>query len=104
MLRIDKIANLNNKAQELYKEVNQIKVLLISTESVVEAIDSKMDNSFIKLQESNRELKNKLEHLKRYSCDFNIHLIGVEEEEGEDCMLLFQTTSHFLALKKLMEN
>ena len=26
-----------------------------------------------------------LEHLERYSGDFNICLIGVDEEEGEDC-------------------
>ncbi len=27
-----------------------------------------------------------LEHLERYSRDFNIRIIGVEEEDGEDCM------------------
>ena len=49
-----------------------------------------------KLQESNRELKSKLEHLERYSRDFNIRLIGVEEEEGEDCMATF--SDHFTLL------
>ena len=48
------------------------------------------------LQESNRELKNKLEHLERYSRDFNICLIGVEEEEGEDCMAI--VSDHFTLL------
>ena len=49
-----------------------------------------------KLHESNRELKNKLEHLERYSRDFNIRLIGVEEEEGEDCMTI--VLDHFTLL------
>ena len=47
-----------------------------------------MEDSFKKLQESNRELKNKLEHLERYSHDFNICLIGVKDEEGEHCMAI----------------
>ena len=63
---------------------------------MVEAIDSKMEDSFKKLQESNRELKNKLEHLERYSHVFNICLIGVEEEEGEDCMTI--VLDHFTLL------
>ena len=55
-----------------------------------------MKDFFKKLQESNRELKNKIEHLERHSCDFNIHLIGVEEEEGEDCMTV--VLDHFTLL------
>ena len=41
-------------------------------------------------------LKNKLEHLKRYSRDFNIMLIGVEEEQIEDCMAI--VSDHFTHL------
>ena len=89
MSKIDEIDNLNNKIQALDEEVDRIKVSLTSTNSTVEAIDSKMEDSFKKLQESNRELKNKLEHLERYSCDFNVCLKGIEEEEGEDCMVTF---------------
>ena len=37
-----------------------------------------------------------LEHLERYSRDFNIRLIGVEEEEGEDCMTI--VLDHFTLL------
>ena len=65
MSKIDEIDNLNNKAQVLDEEVDRIKVSLTSTKSTVEAIDSKMEDSFKKLQESNRELQNKLEHLER---------------------------------------
>ena len=59
-----------------------------------------MEDSFKKLQKSNRELKNKLEHVERYSRDFNICLIGVEEEEeeeeGEGCMVI--VSDHFTLL------
>lgn len=96
MSKIDEKDNLNNKAQELDEEVDRIKVSLTSTKSTVEAIDSKMENSLKKLQESNKELKNKLEHLEKYSRDVNIRLIGVEEEDGEDCMAIF--SDHFTLL------
>ena len=99
MSKIDEINNLNNKTQALDEEVDRIKVSLTSTNSTVEAIDSKMEDSFKKLQESNRELKNKLEHLERYSRDFNIRLIGVEEEEGEDCMAIVLDHSTLLGFE-----
>ena len=63
-----------------------------------------MEDSFKKLQERNRELKNKLEHLERYSRDFNIRLIGVEEEEGEDCMAIVSDHFTLLGFEELMEN
>ena len=85
-----------SKAQELDEEVDRIKVSLTSAKSTVKAIDSKMEDSSQKLQESNRELKNKLEHLERGSRDFNISLIGVKEEEGEDCMAI--VLDHFTLL------
>jgi len=96
MSKIDEKDNLNNKVQELDEEVDRIKVSLTSTKSTVEAIDSKMEDSLKKLQETNKELKNKLEHLERYSRDVNIRLIGVEEEDGEDCMAIF--SDHFTLL------
>ena len=34
------------------------------------------------------DLKNRMEHLERYSRDFNIRVIGVIEEEGKDCMAI----------------
>ena len=96
MSKIDEIDNLNNKAQELDEEVDRIKVShLTPTKSTVEAIDSK--DSFKNLQESNIELKNKLERLERHSHDFSICLVGgVKEEEGEDCMAI--VLDHFTLL------
>ena len=48
MSKIDEINNLNNKTQALDEEVDRIKVSLTSTNSTVEAIDSKMEDSFKK--------------------------------------------------------
>ena len=48
MSKIDEIDDLNNKAQVLDEEVDRIKVSLTSTKSTVEAIDSKMEDSFKK--------------------------------------------------------
>ena len=31
-------------------------------------------------------LKKRLEHLERYSREFNIRVLGVNEDEGEDCI------------------
>ena len=38
------------------------------------------------LRQSNDELRKKLEHMERYSRDFNIRVLGVSEVDGEDCM------------------
>jgi len=56
-----------------------------------------MEDSLNNLQESNIELKNKLERLERHSHDFSICLVGgVKEEEGEDCMAI--VLDHFTLL------
>ena len=34
------------------------------------------------------DLRNRMENVERYSRDFNIRVIGVIEEEGEDCMAI----------------
>ena len=96
MSKIDEIDNLNTRAHELEEDVGRMKVSLTKMNSTVEAIGINTEASLKPLQESNRELKNKLEHLERYSRDFNIRLIGVEEEDGEDCMAI--VLDHFKVL------
>ena len=59
-----------------------MKVSLTTMNSTIEAIEINTEASLKPLQESNRELNNKLEHLERYS---NIRLIGIEKEDVEDC-------------------
>ena len=41
-----------------------------------------------KLRRSNDDLRKKVEHLERYSRDFNVHNLGVSEEDGEDCTII----------------
>ena len=38
------------------------------------------------LRRSNDDLKKRLEHLERYSREFSIRVLGVNEDEGEDCI------------------
>ena len=83
MLKIDEVDNLNTRAHKLEEDVGRMKVSLTKMNSTVEATEINTEASLKPLQESNRELKNKLEHLERYSRDFNIRLIGVEEEDGD---------------------
>ena len=54
MSKIDEIDDLNNKVQVLDEEVDRIKVSLTSTKSTVEAIDSKMDDSYQKRTHTHR--------------------------------------------------
>lgn len=45
------------------------------------------------------ELQKKLEHLERYSRDYNIRVIGVDEESGEDCMAIVLNYVNLLGLE-----
>ena len=47
-------------------------------------------------RECNEELKRRVERLERYSRDFNIRVVGVVEQDGEDCLLIIR---NFLACK-----
>ena len=41
-------------------------------------------------QECNEELKRRVERLERPSRDFNIRVVGVVEQDGEDCLLIIR--------------
>ena len=59
------------------------------------------------LRRNNDELKKRLEHLERYSRDFNIRALGVNEDEGEECMTIitdFITSLGFEAATAEIEN
>ena len=66
MSKIDEIDNVNTRAHEL-EDVGHMKVSLTKMNSTAEAIGIITEASLKPLQESNREIKNKLEHLERYS-------------------------------------
>ena len=78
MFKVDEIDGLKTKQQQLEADVDNMKESL----NFVSFNDEEVDN----LRRSNDDLKKRLEHLERYSREFNIRVLGVNEDEGEDCM------------------
>ena len=42
----------------------------------------------VEFKKRNMDLRKRIEHLERYSRDFNNRVIGVDEDDGEECMAL----------------
>ena len=78
--KIDEIDNLKPKVEKLEEEVGDMK-------QSVNITLNKVSNVF---QECNVELKRKVERLERYSRDINIRVVGVAEQDGEDCSLIIR--------------
>ena len=51
-------------------------------------------------QECNVELQRRVERLERYSRDFNICVIGVAEQDDEDCLLILRNYLTLLAFEE----
>ena len=80
MFKVDEIDGLKTKQQQLEADVDNMKESLNFVSSNAEEVDN--------LRKSNDDLKKRLEHLERYSRDFNIRVLGVNEDESEDCMTI----------------
>lgn len=78
MFKVDEIDGLKTKQQQLEADVDNMKESLNFVSFNAEEVDN--------LRRSNDDLKKRLEHLERYSRDYNIRVLGVNEDEGEDCM------------------
>ena len=78
--KIDEIDNFRPKVKKPEEEVGNVKQLVNTTLN-------EMRNLF---QECNEELKRRVECLERYSRDLNICVVGVVEQDGEDCLLITQ--------------
>ena len=79
MSKVEEIDDIKNKQQQqLEGDVESIKESLNFVNISTEDVES--------LRKSNEELKKKVEHLERYSRDFNIRILGVNETQGEDCL------------------
>ena len=76
--KIEEIDGLKFKQQELEAGVDSLKTSLNGMDANTEVINN--------LRQSSDELRKKLEHMERYSRDFNIRVLGVSEKDGEDCM------------------
>ena len=79
MSKVDEIDGIKSKQQELQGDVESIKESLNFVNINTEEVEN--------LRKSN-ELKKKVEHLERYSRDFNIRILGVNETQGEDCLAI----------------
>ena len=74
--KIDEIDQLKPKVEKLEEDVGSLNTVLNETKK-----------SF---QECNTELKKRVERLERYSRDFNIRVLGVAEEDGENCFTIIR--------------
>ena len=76
--KIEEIDGLKFKQQELEAGLDSLKTSLNGMDANTEVINN--------LRQSSDELRKKLEHMERYSRDFNIRVLGVSEKDGEDGM------------------
>ena len=99
MSKVDEIDGLKTKQQQLEADVDNMKESLNFGSFNAEEAEN--------LRRSNDELKKRLENLERYSRDFNIRVLGVNEDEGEDCMTIimdFITSLGFEDVSAEVEN
>ena len=75
--KMDEIDGMKMKQQELEQG-------LASMKESMDALNT--TEELERLRNNDEELKEKLDNLERFSRDFNIRLLGVNEDEGEDCM------------------
>ena len=78
--KIDEIDNLKPKVEKLEEEVADMK----------QSVNITLNETSNLFQECNVELQRRVERLERYSRDFNIRVIGVAEQDGEDCLLIIR--------------
>ena len=75
--KMDEIDGMKMKQQELEQGLASMKESMDALNTIEE---------LERLRNNNEELKEKIDNLERFSRDFNIRLLGVNEDEGEDCM------------------
>ena len=80
MSKVDEIDGIKSMQQELEGDVESIKESLNFVNINTEEVEN--------LRKSNEELKKKVEHLERYSRDFNIRILGVNDTQSEDCLAI----------------
>ena len=86
--KIYEIDNLKPEVEKLEEEVSNMK----------QSVNTMVNETRNLFQECIEELKRRVERLERYSTDFNIRVVGVFEQDGEDCLLIIHNL-YFLALE-----
>ena len=89
--KLDEIDVLTTKQKDLEKDVEGVKASVDAMNATVSEMDS--------LRGAYTELQKKLEHLERYSRDYNIRVIGVDEESDEECMSIVLNYVNLLGLE-----
>ena len=87
--KIDEIDLLKPKVEKLEEDVGGLK----------ESVNTTLNETEKLFQECNVELKRRVERLERYSRDFNIRVLGVAEEDGENCLTIIQDYFTLLSSK-----
>ena len=87
--KIDEIDDLKPKVEKLEEDAGGMK----------QSVNITLNETRNLFQECNVELKTRVEHLERYSRDFNIRVIGVVEQDGEDCLSIIQDYLTLLGFK-----
>ena len=78
--KIDEIDNLKPKVEKLEEDFGDIK----------QSVNITLNEASNLFQECNVELKRRVERLERYSRDFNIRVVSVAKQDGEDCLLIIR--------------
>ena len=87
--RLAKIENVISKIDE----IDQLKLKVEKLEDVgglKESVNTTLNETEKLFQECNVELKRRVGRLERYSRHFNIRVLGVAEEDGENCLTIIQ--------------
>ena len=90
--KIDEIDKMLPKVLQIEESAAEKKESLNSLNTRVGELENKTRDSERLFQKNNQDLFIRIMNLERYSRDYNIRIIGVEEEEGED--YIFTELSH----------
>ena len=84
--RLAKIENVFSKIDE----IDQLKPKVEKLEEDVGGLNTTLNETEKSLQECSMKLKKRVERLERYSRDFDIRVLGVAEEDSENCFTIIQ--------------
>ena len=92
--KIDEIDKIIPKVLQIEESAAEIKELLESLNTRVGELENKTrDSERLFQKKNNQKLFTRIMNLERYSRDYNIRIIGLEEEEGEDCITILLNSS-----------
>ena len=86
--KIDEIEKIIPKVLQIEDSVAEMKESLNTLDTRVGELDKKTQDLERLSQKNNQDLFLRIMNLERYSRDYKIKIIGVEEEEGEDCITI----------------